>query len=91
MELNSPETHGAERRCSQEVKPWVPNQNPNANPSKNQVFSLQSVRNLAKKSSGSNDMKGRQALEKKMGEMKRAGGRFKFSALTNWLTGSSTD
>ena len=74
MELNSLEMRGAERRRSQEVKPWVPNQNPSANPSKNQVFNLQSVRNLVKKSSGSNDMKGRQALKEKMGEMKYARG-----------------
>ena len=90
MELNSLEMRGVERRRSQEVKPWVPNQNPSANPSKNQVFNLQSVRNLVKKSSGSNDMKGRQALKEKMGEMKRVGGRFKFSAPTNWSTDSST-
>ena len=91
MELNSPETCSAEWRRSQKVKHWVSNQNPSLNPSQNQVLSLQSVRNLAKKSSGSRDVKGRQALEEKMGEMKRAQGRFKFSASMNRLTGSSTD
>ena len=74
MELNSPETRGAEKRCSQEVKPWVSNQNPSPNLSQNQVLSLQLVRNLAKNSSGSRDVKGWQALEAKIGEMKRAGG-----------------
>ena len=67
MELNSPETRDAERRRSQEVKPWVSNQNPSPNPSQNQVISLQSVRSLAKESSGSRNVKGRQALEVKMG------------------------
>ena len=90
MELNSLETRRAERRCSQEVKPWVPNQNPSSNPFQNQVISLQSVRNLAKKSSGSRDVKGQQALEEKMGEMKRARGRFKFSTPTNRSTAWST-
>ena len=74
MELNSPETRGAERRRPQEVKPWVSNQNPSPNPSQNQVLNLQLVRNLAKNSLGSRDVKGRQALEVKMGEMKRTGG-----------------
>ena len=74
MELNSPETHGAGKKCSQEVKPWVSNQNPSPNPSQNQVFSLQSVRNLTKESSGGRDVKGWQALEAKIGEMKCAGG-----------------
>ena len=74
MELEGPETRGAGKKCSQEVKPWVSNQNPSPNPSQNQVFNLQTVRNLAKESSGSRDVKGQQALEEKMGEMKRAGG-----------------
>ena len=73
MKLNNPHTRGAERRRPEEVKPWVSNQNPSPNPSQNQVLSLQTVRNLAKKSSGNKVMKGRQALEAKMGEMKRAG------------------
>ena len=73
MKLNSPDTRGEERRRPEEVKPWVSNQNPSPNMSQNQVLSLQTVRNLAKNSSGSKDMKGRQALEAKMGEMKRVG------------------
>ena len=73
MKLNSPHKRDAQRRRPQEVKPWVSNQNPSPNPSQNQVLSLQTVRNLAKKSSGNKVMKGRQALEAKMGEMKRAG------------------
>ena len=73
MKLNSPDTRGEERRRPEEVKPWVSNQNPSPNMSQNQVLSLQIVRNLAKNSSGSKDMKGWQALEAKMGEMKRAG------------------
>ena len=74
MELNNPETRGAEKRCPQEVKPWVSNQNPSPNPSQNQVLSLLSVRNLAKNSLGSKNVKGRQALKAKIGEMKHAGG-----------------
>ena len=72
MKLNSPHTRGEERRRPEEVKPWVSNQNPSPNPSQNEVLSLQTVRNLAKNSSGSKDMKGREALEAKMREMKRA-------------------
>ena len=74
MKLNSPDTRGEERRRPEEVKPWVSNQNPSPNMSQNQVLSLQTVRNLAKKSLGSRDVKGRQALEEKMGEMKYARG-----------------
>ena len=73
MKLNSPHTRGEERRRPEEVKPWVSNQNPSPNPSQNEVLSLQTVRNLAKNSSGSKDMKGREAIEAILGEMKRAG------------------
>ena len=73
MKLNSPDTRGEEMRRPEEVKPWVSNQKPNSNSSQNQVLSLQTVGNLAKNSSRSKDMKGRQAVEAKMGEMKRAG------------------
>ena len=88
IELNSPETCGAERRRPQEVKPLVSNENPSPNPSQNQVLSLQSVRNLAKNSSGSRDVKGRQALSSggENGKNEARGGRFKFSAPTNRLT-----
>ena len=73
MKLNSPHTRGEERRRPEEVKPWVSNQNPSLNPSQNDVLSLKTSRNLAKNSLGSKDMKEREALEAKMGEMKPAG------------------
>ena len=67
MKLNSLHPRGEETSYPEEVKPWVSNQNPSPNPSQNEVLNLQTVRNLAKESSGSRDVKGWQALEAKMG------------------------
>ena len=74
---NNLEAHGAERRRSQKLKPWVSNQSPSSNLSQKQVQAFNQAKIQPKMASESRYVKGRQALEEKMWEneaRKREGG-----------------